>query len=213
MFGPSVHATHATHVSCVLGGRGRTYVLTAVCLTATRRPVLSHRWTRVHNVGILRARGRGGKQGCGSGHVDGCWQPFCVCVSGEERVGGVAVGAQGTCVWERVFPGGSCLCREAGRLLGEPSVCVFVHVWKSCVFTERGFKKPQYKRERFGRCWETDSPGRRNVNRLTGPGTLEQLCLLSYQQVSSTARLPWPGSPGRGPCREWGWESGMERAR
>lgn len=51
------------------------------------------------------------------------------------------------------------------------------------------------------------------MNRLTGPGTLEQLCLLSYQQVSSTARLPWPGSPGRGPCREWGWESGMERAR
>lgn len=152
MFGPSVHATHATHVSCVHGGRGRTYVLTAVCLTATRRPVLPHRWTRVHNVGILLARGRGGKQGCGSGHVDGCWQPFCVCVSGEERVGGVAVGAQGTCVWERVFPGGSCLCREAGRLLGEPSVCVFVHVWKSCVFTERGFKKPQYKRERFGRC-------------------------------------------------------------
>lgn len=31
-------------------------------------------------------------------------------------------------------------------------LCVFVHVWKSCVFTERGFKKPQYKRERFGRC-------------------------------------------------------------
>lgn len=137
---------------CAWGDGGHTYVHTAVCLTAMHCPVLSHRRTRVHNMGILRARGRGGKRGYGSGHVDGCWQPFCVCVSGEERVGGVAVGAQRTCVWERVFPGGSCLCREAGRLLGEPSVCVFVHVWKSCVFTERGFKKPQYKRERFGRC-------------------------------------------------------------
>lgn len=111
-------------------------------------PVLSRRQTRVRNMGILRARGRGGKRGCGSGRVDGCWQPFCVCVSGEERVGGVAVGAQGTCVWEHVFPGDSCLCREAGRLLGEPSVCVFVHVWKSCVFTERGFKKNLNTRER-----------------------------------------------------------------
>lgn len=25
---------------------------------------------------------------------------------------------------------------------------MFVHVWKSCVFTERGFKKPQHERER-----------------------------------------------------------------
>ena len=39
-------------------------------------------------------------------------------------------------------------------------------------------KKNLNTRERFGRCWETDSPGRRNVNPLTGPGTPEQHCLL-----------------------------------
>lgn len=39
------------------------------------------------------------------------------------------------------------VCGGAVKLLGETSVCVFVHVWKSCVFTEWGFKNSPYKRE------------------------------------------------------------------
>lgn len=79
------------------------------------------------------------------------WQPFCVCVSGKS----------GWEVWLWVQRGrvsGSVSSQEApvcaAKLGGfwVRRLCVFVHVWKSCVFTERGFKKPQYKKERFGRC-------------------------------------------------------------
>lgn len=35
------------------------------------------------------------------------------------------MGAGGMCVWEYALPGGSCLCRGAGRLLSETSLCLY----------------------------------------------------------------------------------------
>lgn len=70
-------------------------------------------------------------------------------------------GKRGWEVWpwvHRAHVSGSVSSQEAPVCAEKPGgfwvsrLCVFVHVWKSCVFTERGFKKPQYKRERFGRC-------------------------------------------------------------
>lgn len=76
----------------------------------------------------------------------GMWRraggPLCLRVTGG-AAGGVAVGP---CVWECVFPEAPVCAEELGSFWVR-RLCVFVHVWKSCVFTEWGFKKPQYKRE------------------------------------------------------------------
>lgn len=40
------------------------------------------------------------------------------------------------------------ICAEKLEGFWVRCLCVFAHVWKSCVFTERRFKKPQYERER-----------------------------------------------------------------
>jgi hypothetical protein len=71
-------------------------------------------------------------------------------MGGGEWVGGVAKGVMG-CVSVSVSSQEASSAEELGSFWVR-RLCVFVHVWKSCVFTERGFKKPQYKREKSGRC-------------------------------------------------------------
>lgn len=98
------------------------------------------------------------------------------------------VGGRGWAVWPWVHRGhvsGSVSSQEtpvcAERLGGfwVSHLCVCLYTCGSHVCLLNGdFKKNLNTRERFGRCWETDSPGRRNVNPLTGPGTPEQHCLL-----------------------------------
>lgn len=129
--------THETHVSCVCGGeRVCTNVPRAVYFRTTCS--LVHRQTHVLKMGALQAGGHG---------ESGFWLwmrreagALCVCVSRESGWrGGSGCTVWGGYVWEPAVPGGSVCTEEPGGFWVR-CLCVFVHVWKSSVFTEGDFK-------------------------------------------------------------------------
>lgn len=93
-------------------------------------PVLNSRQMPVHKMGPPGPVDVG-KQGRGPGYAEEGWQPFTAACHREGWLQGKWGCVSGG---ECDFPGGSCLCRGAGKLLGETSVYVCTRVEVMCVY-------------------------------------------------------------------------------